>query len=262
MSENLFREERLQLIMDMLNAQKKVFVKELADTFNVSASSIRLDLAELEDRDLINRTHGGAILAENISGDYVASKSYLNLREQTFKDEKQRIGQAVIKLINDGDSIIMDGGSTIHYVSMNLAKKRDLTIITSSVHILPTLMEIPDAKIFLTGGLIHREFEDTIGEISINSILRFKPDWVIMSMDAVSMKHGFTTTDPSMAQIKKQMLSVSSRSIIALDSSKFGKVCLHHVEEITGVNVVVTDNKVSEEYVDFLINSPVTLISA
>lgn len=262
MQDNLFKEERLRSIMELVSRQKKVFVKDLAEKFQVSESSIRLDLAELASRGLINRTHGGAILSENIANDYISGKSFLRQREETYKEEKQRIACAALKLINDGDSIMMDGGSTIYYVSKCLSEKRGLTIITTSIHILPIIMEIPDVKIYLTGGLIHRDFEDLIGEISTNSIQRFKPDCTIMSMDAASIKHGFTTTDPSMAQIKKQMLSVSSRQIIVLDSSKFGKLCLHHVENLTNVTAVVTDNKIPDEYVNYFQENRVTLIKS
>jgi len=262
MSENLFKEERLQIIMELISSEKKVFVNELADRFKVSSSSIRLDLAELEKRGLINRTHGGAIISENVGNDIVLGKSFLNLREEINKEEKLQIGCAVVKLINDGDSIMMDGGSTIYYISKCLGKKRGLTIITTSIHILPIIMEIPDAKVYLTGGLVHRDFEDLIGDISTSSIQRFKPDYVIMGIDGASIRHGYTTTDPSMAQIKRQMLSVSSKSIMVLDSSKFGKVCLHHVREINEVDTVVTDENIPDDYKNFLQKANVNVVIA
>ena len=85
MDTNLFREERLRLIMEMVYTEKKVFVKELADKFGKSSSSIRLDLTELESRGLINRTHGGAILADMIDNTFVVDKNFLRLREETAK---------------------------------------------------------------------------------------------------------------------------------------------------------------------------------
>ena len=112
MAANLFREERLQMIMEMNYEKKKVFVKALAEQFGKSPSSIRLDLAELENRGLINRTHGGAILAEVVGSTYVLDKGFLSQRKETAKEEKKRIGRAVIELISDGDSIMIDGGST------------------------------------------------------------------------------------------------------------------------------------------------------
>jgi len=249
MAVNLFREERLRLIMEMIYEKKKVFVKELANRFGKSASSIRLDLTELESRGLINRTHGGAILVDTVNNTYVVDKKYLRLREETAKEEKQRIGKAAIELINDGDSIMIDGGTTTYYVAQNLNKKRGLTIITTSFYLLPVLLEISDAKIYLTGGLIHRDFEDLIGDISNDSIRRFKPDNVIIGIDGMSIKSGFTSTESSIRQIKKQMKQVGGRTVVVADSTKIGKVCPRHVLDINDVYAVVTDTGASQKFI-------------
>ncbi len=257
-----FREERLRMIMDMIYAQKKVIVNDLAAKFKRSPSSIRLDLDELEARGLISRTHGGAILAENIGNNFITDVNIIATRESTYAEEKQMIGKAVVNIIHDGDSIMIDGGSTTAYVARNLHRKRGLTIITCSYHLLPTLLEIPDAKIYLTGGLIHRDFQDQIGEITIDSIKRFKPDCVIMGIDGISDKHGFTTTEPAMAQIKRQMLSVCSKAMVVADSSKFDKVCLMRMSELEDVQYVVTDSNAPKKYVDLFRDLNVNLIQS
>ena len=250
MAAKLFREERLHLIMEKIYKEKKIVVKDLADEFNRSLPSIRLDLAELESRGLINRTHGGAILADMVNNNYIASKTFLQLREETKKAEKQRIGKAVLDLIQDGDSIMIDGGSSTYYVAKYLGEKRGLTIITTSYHMLPVLLEIPDAKIYLTGGLIHRDYEDLIGDITVDAIQRFKPSYSIIGIDGISIKHGLTTTDPLMANIKKRIMSVSDKVILASDSSKFGKVCLMHVADLEEIYAIVTDTDVPAEFVN------------
>ena len=247
MKKKLFREERLRLIMENIYDQKKVVVNDLAKQFNRSSSSIRLDLAELESRGLIVRTHGGALLADNAADDFILNKKFLQLRTESNKDEKQRIGEAAIDLIHDGDSIMIDGGTTNFFVAKNLIKKRGLTIITTSIHLLPLLLEIPDAKIFLTGGLVYRDFEDMIGEISLESINRFKPDHTIIGIDGVSIEQGLTTTEPTMAPLKRQMVSVSNDLIVVSDSSKFGKVCLLSVAKLNQANTIITDDRLSPE---------------
>jgi len=124
------------------------------------------------------------------------------------------------------------------------------------------LLEIPDAKIYLTGGLIHRDFHDQIGEITIDSIRRFKPDCVIMGIDGISDRHGFTTTESAMAQIKRQMLSVCSKAMVVADSSKFDKVCLMRMAELDDVQYVVTDSNAPKKYVDLFRDLNVNLIQA
>jgi DeoR/GlpR family transcriptional regulator of sugar metabolism len=244
----------------MIYENKKVFVKELADKFGKSSSSIRLDLAELESRGLINRTHGGAILIEALGNDYVVSKNLIRLRVGTNKTEKERIGKAVLNLISDGDSIMIDGGSTTYCVGRYLKEKRGLTIITTSYHMMPLLLNIQDAKIFLTGGLIYREYEELIGDIPIDSIRRFSPDCVIVGIDGVSLDHGLTVADPPIAQIKRQMIEVGKKIIIVADSSKFGKVCLLHIADFSGVHTIVSDTGVPEEFIQAIEKTGVELI--
>ena len=245
----IFREERLQLILEKLVRENKVVVSDLVDEFNVSPSLIRMDLAELEKRDLIIRTHGGAILPENPPEALVFDKKFLQLREETNARAKAKIGLATMDLINDGDSIIIDGGSTAYAVAKNFKIRRGLTIITTSIHLMPILLEIPDAKIYLTGGLIHREMEDLIGNISQDSIDRFTPDIAIMGMDGISVSKGLTTTEPTIAPIKRKMIAVSKKSVVVCDSTKFGKVCLLHIASVGEVDTIVTDNEVDQDYV-------------
>jgi len=246
----IFREERLQIILEKLVQEKKVIVSDLVNFFNVSASLIRMDLAELESRGLIFRTHGGAILPENPQEDLVVEKKFLQLRDETNADAKAKIGKATMELIHDGDSIIIDGGSTAFAVAKNFKYRRGLTIITNSIHLLPTIMEIPDVNIYLTGGLIHREMEDTIGEISLDSIGRFTPDIAIMGIDGISLSKGLTSTEPTIAQIKRKMISVSNKKIIVCDSTKLGKVCLLHVASLEDIDAVVTDENADPETVE------------
>lgn len=260
--DKVFREERLQLILEKLIHEKKVVVSELVKYFNVSPSLIRMDLAELEKRDLILRTHGGAILPENPSEDLIVEKKFLELREETNAEAKAKIGLATINLINDGDAVIIDGGSTAYAVAKNLKSKRGLTIITTSIHLLPILLDIPDAKIYLTGGLIHREMEDLIGDISFDSIGRFAPDIAIMGIDGVSISKGFTTTEPTIAPLKRKMIAVSKKSVIVSDSTKFGKVCLLHIADINEVDAIVTDKNCSNEFVNEIEKSGTTVILA
>jgi len=249
MKKTLFREERLRLIMEIISEQKSVIVNDLAKQFGKSAGSIRLDLAELESRGLISRTHGGAILADDVTGDVVLNKKVLQLRGETKTDEKQRIGKAVADLIQDGDSIMIDGGTTTYFVAKNLHTKRDLTVITTSIHLFPVLWEIPDTTIYLTGGVVHRGFEDMYGEIAMESIRRFKPDHTIIGIDGISVEHGITATEPTMAMLKRSMVAVSKNLIVVSDSSKFGKVCLLSVSDIKNVNSFVTDTDLPDEEV-------------
>jgi len=248
-------------IMDKIHKNGKVVVADLAQEFELSKPSIRLDLAELESRGLIERTHGGAILKNVNSSRYIAIKNDLELRKEIYKEEKQRIGQAVVtNLIHDGDSIMIDGGSTVYYVAKNIGMRRGLTIITSTLSLLPLMMDIPDAKLYLTGGLLHKEFEDLIGDISVSTLRRFKTNYAIFGIDAISVNDGLFSTESSTAEIKKQMLASGAKSIVVADSSKFGNVSLCHVAELEDIDFIVTDKNIPQEYVSQIKDAGVKLV--
>jgi DeoR family transcriptional regulator, fructose operon transcriptional repressor len=259
----IFREERLQMIMNLLVEQKKVFVKNLAERFDLSETTIRTDMMELEKRGLIIRTHGGAILPERSDDrQFIFNKNILKFREELYSEEKKRISKATLELIHDGDSVMIDGGSTTHYVAEALKEKRGLTLITTSYYIVTTLKEIPDARIYMIGGLLHREFEDMIGEITTDGLGRFSPDHTIMGTDGISLTQGLTTTEPSIARNKRKMISVSKDLIIVADSSKFGKVAVTKVADLDQVDTLVTDVNVSQDCIDTFADIKTRLIIA
>lgn len=250
--ETMYREERLRQIMDLLRTQKKVSVKYLASRFSRSTSSIRLDLTELEDRELVIRTHGGAILAEGIENDLVWDKQLLQQRLLYNEKEKQRIGEKVAEHVKENESVIIDGGSTTYYAARALSEKSGLTIITTSVLLFPVLNSNPDIQVILTGGMFHPEYMDLYGNICMESIRRFQPDHTIIGIDGISLSSGLTSTEPAIAPLKREMISRSRNLIITADSSKFGKVCLTHVADICQEMTIITDSKlpdaVKEEY--------------
>jgi len=258
----MFREERIRNIMELLKSKERVYVKSLAKRFDRSESSIRLDLAELEKRGLIVRTHGGAMIVNSAVENFELRKSILSSRDNIFMNEKQRIGLATIKMIHDGDSILIDGGSTTAYVAKNLHLKNGLTVITTSIHILPFLIEAPDIKIFLTGGLYFREFEELIGEISIDSLGRFKPDHTIMGIDGISMDYGLSTVDPAIAPIKRKMISMSKNIIVVSDHTKFNKSCLFQVAPLQEIHTIVTDDRVNTDDIQRISDLGVKIITA
>ncbi|HEY59213.1 MAG TPA: DeoR/GlpR transcriptional regulator [Anaerolineae bacterium] len=257
----MFREERIRNIIELINKDKKVYVKDLAKRFNRSESSIRLDLSELEERGLILRTHGGAMIIDSAMKNIELRKKILSSRINLFKEEKQRIGSATVDLIHDGDSILIDGGSTTAYVAQNLGKKNGLTVITSSIHLLPHLIEIPEIKIFLTGGFYFREYEELVGEISLDSLNRFKPDHTIMGIDGISLEHGLTSLEPIIAPLKRKMIAASKDIIIVSDHSKFGRVCLLPVANLQDVQKIVTDNKVEKEFIESIQNQGLSILA-
>ncbi len=250
MHQKLFREERLQLISDLVRTRRKVHVDELAEEFKVSPSSIRIDLAELESRGLLKRTHGGAIAAAKLQGRTVTQKSPLELRRAAQQAEKMAIGRAAAGLVEDGDTLMIDGGSTTLHVARHLLDKRGLTIITTAVCLLPQLMAIPDGRIYVAGGLLDPRFETLVGDITLDSLGRFRTAKAILGIDGISVDAGLSVTDPAVATSKQKMMRLSDRVIIVSDHTKLDQVCLIPIAPLEKIDYLVTDSGAPAEIVD------------
>ena len=249
-SSHLFREERLQLMLERLLADGKVFVADLAEQFGLSSSSIRNDLAELQSRGLLVRTYGGAVLPEQVNTQLVVRKSALQLRTEQYRAEKEAIGRATADLISDGETIMIDGGSTTRHVVRHLLGKRGLTFVTNAPSLLPDLQAIPDANIYLTGGLLHREFETLLGEASVEILERFRATKAILGIDGVSLRSGLTATNNSVATAKQKMAASSEQVIFVCDHTKFDQVCLIPIVPIEETDYLITDSGAPPDLVD------------
>lgn len=250
MHQKLFREERLQLISDLVRTRRKVHVDELAEEFKVSPSSIRIDLAELESRGLLKRTHGGAIAAAKFQSRLVTQKSSLELRRSAQQAEKLAIGRAAAGLVEEGDTLMIDGGSTTLHVARYLLDKRGLTIITTAVSLLPQLMAIPEGRIYVAGGLLDPRFETLVGDITLDSLDRFRTAKAILGIDGISVDAGLSVTDPAVATSKQKMMRLSDRVIIVSDHTKLDQVCLIPIAPLEKIDYLVTDSGASAEIVD------------
>jgi len=243
----MYREERLRMILDIISKEKTIVVQDLAERFNLSPASIRLDLAELHDLGLVHRTHGGAIIPSETQSIFIFDNTNLKQHDKNHIEEKRKIAEAVVDLIHDGDIVMIDGGSTNHLIARQLGRKNGLTIITPSVYLLSILSQNTNGNIFLTGGLYVSKFYDFVGEMCLENIERFNPDVAIIGIDGVSVQQGLTLMEPATEQVKRKMISVSKNLIIPADSSKVGKTFPIHIVEINKINTLVTDSNISTE---------------
>jgi DeoR/GlpR family transcriptional regulator of sugar metabolism len=245
-----FREERLRVIAERVMAGQTVYVNDLAEEFGVSPSSIRIDLSELEGQGILKRTHGGAILADGLAGRLIAAKLPFEARQQQLQAEKEAIGRAAAALIDDGDAIMIDGGSTTTYVARHLGEKRGLTLITNAIALLPDLMAIPDAQVYVTGGLLDRGFVTLFGEMALDTIGRFRTAKAILGMDGISADVGLTVTDPAVAATKRKMMEAGGQLIVVCDHTKLNRVSLYALAPLAAMHTLVTDAGAQPDDVD------------
>ena len=246
----MFREERLKQILEKLLVNKKISVDDLSAEFKLSSSSIRNDLTELESRGLLTRTYGGAILPDLLDTHLMIKKNLFQMRMETHRAEKDAIGQAVAELIEDGETIMLDGGSTTAFVARHLAEKKRLTIVTIATNLVPNLMAIADADVYITGGMIRRSDQITIGEITLDALGRFHTNTGILGTDGISLQYGLTATDASISAIKRKIMGACKRIIVCCDHSKLDQVCLLPVAPVENIDILVTDDQVPMEIIE------------
>lgn len=244
----MFALERQNKIEGVLKQKSSIKVNELAAMFDVSESTIRRDLHEMEDRGLIRRTHGGAMDSTSTSFE----PSFKDKQDERH-DDKALIGEAAAAMVEDGDTIILDTGTTTMEIAKRLTAK-NLTVITNSIDIAMELSHKESIEIILTGGSLRCTTRAMVGSITEKVISNFRVDKAFIGTNGISIKDGVTTPNFTEAQIKRAMINIAKKVIIVADSSKFNKVCFSLISPISCVSSIVTagalDNELIKEYKD------------
>ena len=162
----MFAEERQEKILEMLKVNKRVSNTELIKKFGVSGTTIRIDLTELEQKGLLSRTHGGAILKE----DPVYGEDSISSRREKNKEEKECIAKKARAQIEDGDTILLDSGTTALDLAELLKDIHNLTVITNDLQIALKLQKYSEIHLILLGGRVRTSFECTVGGMGIRDI--------------------------------------------------------------------------------------------
>jgi DeoR/GlpR family transcriptional regulator of sugar metabolism len=232
----MLSEERHQTILDLLNSHGSVTVADLVARLGVSEMTVRRDLDALKRMGLLRRVHGGAVGAQGRSYE----PPFLS-RSAKHGNEKKRIGQAAASLVNNGDSIILDVGTTTLEVARHLAKKRNLTIVTPSFRIASLLAEQPDIRLILTGGILRPGELSLVGNLAERAFQDFFVDKLFLGTGCIDFEAGLTEFNLEDAMVKKAMLRSAKEIIVVADASKFGQVAFAAIAPLNAVNRLVTD---------------------
>lgn len=232
-------------------------VTQLAETFGVSLDTVRRDLDRLADEGAVVRTHGGAVPA----GELATADTPFDNRIQAGRGAKEAIGRAAAELINDRETLLINGGTTALAVLRALGGRRDLTIVTNNLR---APAEIPDGvarDIYLLGGNIRRSSWVTIGPVGFADSHGISADVAVIGVGGVSATSGFSTTNLPEAQMMLAMINSSSRAIILADSSKFGRNAFAHICDLGTADILVTEAEPEPELAAALSEADVRLIT-
>ncbi len=238
-------DNRRTVILKELEDRGSVGVVDLATRLGVSEMTIRRDLADLEKEGGVRRIHGGAVSARG--------RSYeppLILRENENQDAKRNIGKVASSLIADGDSIALDIGSTTLEIARNLVGRRNLTVITSSLHIANLLYSQPDIRLILSGGMVRLGEASLIGDLAKYAYQSLYVDRLFLGVGAIDARSGLTEYNWDDALVKQAMIGSAKEVILVADASKFDQVAFARVAPLDVVHQIVTDHPPTGELLE------------
>jgi DeoR/GlpR family transcriptional regulator of sugar metabolism len=227
---------RPNVILDEIESNGSVNVVDLAKALNVSEMTIRRDLVALEKEGLIRRIHGGAVSARG--------RNYeppLYLRSSTNIEVKQLLGKYAADMVAEGDSLSLDVGSTMYEIATNLARRQNLTVLTPSLHIGALLMQQPNIRVILTGGILRHTEGSLIGEFARQMIERIFVDRLFLAVGAIDAQAGFTEYNVDDTLIKQAMIKNAKEVIVVADSSKFQTTAFSLIGPLTIARQLITD---------------------
>jgi DeoR family transcriptional regulator, aga operon transcriptional repressor len=231
-------------ILEELEEHGQVSVKELCEMFDISGVTIRNDLKHLEHQNMLIRARGGAIKTKVYGA--VNELSIIE-KQNEHRAEKLKIANAAQKLIEDGDTIVFDSGTTTTEIAKNLSHFNDLTIITNALNIASILSEYDKFNIFMPGGALNKKSLSLIGVIANENYNKFYCDKLFLGADGFDTMYGLSTQNTEEAHLNQIMLKIAKKVIIVTDSSKFNRRRFAHIAPLTAIDVVVTDSGISDE---------------
>ena len=239
--------QRRQQILQLLVEHGNVQVADLAERFAVSSVTIRADLSHIESQGLATRNHGGATLVRMPPQEQgIHEKDALNL------PLKERIGARAAQLVQPGDNIIIDSGSTTMTLARHLRGHPDVTVMTNGLNIAWELANAPGVKVLMTGGLLRKQSLSLQGSQAEASLNTYSFDTLFLGVDGLDLQFGLTTHHEAEARLNHRMVERARRVVVLIDASKFGHVSLHRIARLDQVHTIITDASIDAEYLEGL----------
>lgn len=235
-------DERKNKILELLNENGSVKVEALSKLFDISEVTVRSDLADMEYKGLLTRIHGGAVSSYK---PYYSMNLNQRLAENAAR--KKAIAEKTASMVENGDTLMLNSGTTTLLVFRALSPSLNLNIVTNSIPIALEAADNPNFNILLLGGSINSKYQFTFGDDAIRQLKNYHADKLILSVDGVDLQGGFSTYYDKEAEIDRIMLSQSNLSIIAADFSKFNREAFTKICDLNSADCIVTNDCVPPE---------------
>jgi len=241
------KDKRFQYILKKLSVSGFADIRELSERLNVSEMTIRRDLGELSQNNLIKLIHGGAILQRDESFEKEQDRYLIEKAGSLKIQEKIKICQKAASLINRDDIIIIDTGTTTEYIPNYIPKNLPISVVCYTLNILFKVYENEKWKLIFPGGHFHRNTLMFESEEGNKMIQRMRANKAFISAAGVSDRLGVTCATLYEKETKKSVIESSDKKILLVDSSKFGKIEISHFANLPDFDVIITDKNISKK---------------
>jgi len=249
----MLKEERFDHILKLLGEEERVTYEVLAQQLKVSEDTVRRDIEVLNKSGLLSKVRGGAISRAKNPLSFQDRSSYLN-------DGKNIIALKIQQFIQDGQTLFMDGGTTMCMVASHFPLDIHLRVITNNVALVPTLAKCKGIETIVLGGIYNRLTETNVGMVTCSEVTNYVADVYLMGVCAVESKYGITAAIQEDGDVKRAMLKSSAKIIALSNGEKLGRTDCFRVCNITDIDLLVTDLPSDDKKLDPFRSSGIQLV--
>jgi len=246
---------RRSKIIHLIEEKGQVQVQELSSMFDVSSVTIRNDLSYLEEKNLLYRTRGGAIKQVKVALDLA-----WNEKARKNSDQKRRISEKAAELIQDGDTVILDSGTTVTEIAKRLNNFHNLTVITHALNIATELAGFKGIQVIMPGGILRGNDFSLVGSQAEQNLRDYYCDKLFLGVSGFDTTSGISTPSVTETRLNRVMMEIAQEVIVVTDSSKFGKRCLAFISPVEKIHKVITDDGIPEKDKQNLLSQNIELI--
>jgi DeoR/GlpR family transcriptional regulator of sugar metabolism len=248
----MLKEERQRLILETLRQQGKVLASALCESLNVSEDTIRRDLKELAENGILQRVHGGAMLR-------LPNMDY-NERRIQATEAKSEIAHAAVRLVQNGQVIIMDGGTTTLEIARQLPENLRATIITNSPSVALALTEYADVEVILVGGKLYKKSRVCVGVEAVEALKSVRADLCFLGICSLHPEVGISVPEREELYTKRAMIASSAEVVALASAEKLYTVAPYIVGPLKELTHLITESSVSEEQLAPYMRVGITII--
>ena len=245
----LLAEQRRRKILDLLEQQGQITVRDLVTRFSISAVTVRSDLDTLAASGAVVRSHGGAVRQTEATRDYP-----LQLKAALHRDEKARIGKIAADSIQPGEVVILDSGTTTTEIARQLKTRNihGVTVISNAINVISELMDAPGISVIGIGGVLRLVSQSFVGPQAEAMLRDLHADRLFLAVDGFDLENGPTTPDVLEAQLNGLMIQVAKRTAVVADFSKLGRRSVSRIGSIEQIHCLITDTGAPADFVKAL----------